>query len=431
MKKPTKQTPRQRELKNRKRAARKNAGKPGRAGSPTRKSLRAVAPSTRVGAGVRRDRNSARPALPAIVPAHTFVTYDAACKMLAEAKSFDQVRAIKDEWDYVKLHAQKVRDRQLLAEAIEVQTRAERRMGEIIAEAKQKGWIKEGRTKKEDGAEQTRFTLDEAGIDPKLSSRTQQLAAIPKDEFESGIVAVRERVASGIINGARAVMASRQQPNGDLDFSPTPPWATRALIERVLPQIPDVDFAIAAQSVGEVACGEGHMAEVLEEYFGDVIATDVRDYGYNDRALDFLDDQINPVDVIGPVDWIITNPPFDDKAEAFALRALDVAKAGVAIFVQLRWLESVGRYERLFSKYPPTLLAFFAERVNLCMGRWDPDGTTATAYMWIVWVKGRQPQAPFWIPPGQREALEHADDRERFTCHPVKRATTKQQKVAA
>ncbi len=79
--------------------------------------------------------------------------------------------------------------------------------------------------------------MDEAGIDRKLSARAQKLAAVPAPEFESGLAAVIERIVSGdatIINGARAVMASREQPAHDLDYAPTPPWATRALIERVL-----------------------------------------------------------------------------------------------------------------------------------------------------------------------------------------------------
>src|SRR5271168_4599303 len=100
-------------------------------------------------------------------------------------------------------------------------------------------------------------------------------------------------------------------------------------------------------------------------------------------------------------DWIITNPPFKD-AERFALKALEQARIGVALFVRLQWLESVGRYERLFKNHPPTLIALFAERVPLHMGRWEPKGSTATAYCWLVWIKGQAPQPPFWIPPGQR-----------------------------
>lgn len=220
------------------------------------------------------------------------------------------------------------------------------------------------------------------------------------------------------INGARAVMASRQHPSGDLDYFPTPPWATRALMERVLPQLPDVDFGISEQSCWEPACGEGHIAEVLSEYFRQVIPSDVHNYGYHKTCdtLDFLATNYPPPP---DRDWIITNPPFEEKGEQFVLRALDLANVGVAMFVRLQWLETTGRYERIFKDRPPTLIAFFAERVNLCKDRWDPEGTTATAYIWLVWIKDRSPQAPFWIPPGCREALTRDDDVARFTAHPV------------
>jgi hypothetical protein len=250
-----------------------------------------------------------------------------------------------------------------------------------------------------------------------------ELTKLDDEQFEAAIdkkIIRPDMDRKEAVNGARAVMASRQHPADDFDFAPTPPWATRALMERVLPNIRDIDFEIREQKVWEPACGEGHMAEVLAEYFKQVTATDIADhafYGYGAGGNDFL--QPHTIIPLRERDWIITNPPFEDKAEAFTLRALDLARVGVAIFAQLRWLETIGRYENIFRDRPPTLLAFFVERVPLCMGRYDPTGTTATAYMWLVWVKDRVPQAPLWIPPGCREALTRPDDAKRFTAHPV------------
>jgi hypothetical protein len=119
-------------------------------------------------------------------------------------------------------------------------------------------------------------------------------------------------------------------------------------------------------------------------------------------------------------DWIVTNPPFR-RAEEFTLKALQRARVGVAMFVRIQWLESKGRYERIFKNHPPTLIAYFAERVPLHMGRWEPKGSTATGYCWLVWIKGRVPQPPFWIPPGQRKLCARPDDVARFTVHPVKK----------
>src|SRR4051794_6707900 len=99
-----------------------------------------------------------------------------------------------------------------------------------------------------------------------------------------------------------AVQAQRREPPDSLDFFPTPPWATRALLQRVL-QCSRVLYR--HESAWEPACGEGHMAEVLKEYFGSVTASDVFDYGQGKgQVYDFLDPEL----VEYRHDWIITNP---------------------------------------------------------------------------------------------------------------------------
>jgi len=362
----------------------------------------------------------------------TLAQYDRARAALAEAVRIDQVLPLRDEVEHIKLYARQIRDRALMADAAEFQLRVERRLGTLIVAAKEAGQIAEGRPRKsaaapaaENGSEQepfTRVTLAEAGVDKKLSATAQKHASISEQAFEAMVAATRERVIAGRakmidngpINGARAVMGSRAEPADSLDYFPTPPWATRALIEKVFPQIGQRGD-VSRCSAWEPACGEGHIAEVLAEYFGEVLASDIHDYGYGDAVQDFLDDGA----VMPEADWIITNPPFGDRTEAFVLKALQLARRGVAMFVRMQWLETIGRYEAIFRDTPPTLIAFFAERVPLCKGRWDPAGDTATAYIWLVWRKGGAPRAPFWIPPGQREALSKADDVARFTAKPV------------
>jgi hypothetical protein len=365
----------------------------------------------------------------------TLAQYDAARAALAEAVRIDQVLPLRDEVEHIKLYARQIRDRALMADAAEFQLRVERRLGTLIAAAKDAGQIVEGRPRKaaqapapENGSGQEPFprvTLAEAGVDKKLSMTAQKTASISEQAFEAMVQATRERVIAGRakiidngpINGARAVMGSRVEPSDSLDYFPTPPWATRALIEKVMPQL-GRRGDLHRQMAWEPACGEGHIAEVLAEYFGEVAASDIHDYGYGDAVLDFLHDGAVPPDA----DWIITNPPFGDKTEAFVLKAMRLARIGVAMFVRLQWLETVGRYEAIFRDAPPTMIAFFAERVPLCKGRWDPEGDTATAYIWLVWVKGAAPRAPFWIPPGCRESLSRADDVARFTARPVMKA---------
>lgn len=222
----------------------------------------------------------------------------------------------------------------------------------------------------------------------------------------------RRKPTPKLPNGARALMGSRQELVDSLDYFPTPPWATRALIEHVLSfRFPRVG------SVWEPACGEGHIAEVLHEYFSTVFASDIHDYGYRGAStFDFLDPFIH--DSV-EYDWIITNPPFGETGENFVVQALSAARIGVAMFMRVQWLDSIGRYRRIFAPTPPTQIAFFAERVNLCKGRWEPNGSTATAYCWLVWIHGQAPRAPMWIPPGCKINMSRPDDIARFTAHPV------------
>jgi len=76
------------------------------------------------------------------------------------------------------------------------------------------------------------------------------------------------------------------------------------------------------------------------------------------------------------------------------------------------FIESVGRYDRLFQKHPPAKFAQFTERVPMVKGRLDPKASTATGYGWLVWEKGHAGQTQLvWIPQC-RKALERDGDYE-------------------
>lgn len=216
-----------------------------------------------------------------------------------------------------------------------------------------------------------------------------------------------------IASGHTAVMASRHEAPDSLDMFPTPPWSTRALCEHVL-------GGWFGASVWEPAAGEGHMSEVLLEYFSTVYASDVHDYGRGYAVGSFVGEGADVArwpdgDDNGGPDFIITNPPFNLAVE-FAERGLREANIGVALLLRSVWMESKDRYERIFRDRPPTTIAVFCERVPMTKGRWDPEASTATSYAWFVWRKAEMGQGTrlVWIPPGQRQALERPDDRKRF-----------------
>lgn len=211
-------------------------------------------------------------------------------------------------------------------------------------------------------------------------------------------------------NRSTAVMQRRAEPQSSLDDFPTPPWATRALCEALQspadellggpPHAPTTGNMI----VREPAANRGHMVHPLREYFGTVEASDVFDYGAGFPQADYL---FGPDP--RPVDWTITNPPFR-LAEAFIDRALRSSRVGVAVIVRSAFLEGVGRHKRLFSACPPARVLQFAERVVMHKGRLSPNGSTATAYAWLIWDLTRKTETAFgWIGPC-RKRLELPGD---------------------
>jgi hypothetical protein len=201
-------------------------------------------------------------------------------------------------------------------------------------------------------------------------------------------------------NKSHAVMAQRAESKESLDDFPTPPWATRALIEHVIGT-----KAVERKSCLEPACNRGFMARPLSEYFKIVRSSDVVSYGFGEKS-NFLNSEYEA----SSYDWVITNPPFK-LAEAFIEEGLRVAKVGVAVLVRTVFVESVGRYERLFSINPPWRFAQFVERVPMVKGRVDKSASTATGYCWLVWHKEAPQSRPelCWIPPC-RKSLEREDD---------------------
>lgn len=200
-------------------------------------------------------------------------------------------------------------------------------------------------------------------------------------------------------NISHAVMAQRHEPRDSPDDFPTPPWATRALIEHVIG--PD---AVRGLDCLEPACGRGYMSLPLGEYFETVASSDAYVYGFG-PVRDFLE---YPFEAQSH-DWVITNPPFR-LAEEFVDRAMVVARHGVAILARTVFLESVGRYEGIFRNRPPSKFAQFTERVAMVKGRLDPKASTATGYAWFVWEKGATTEPRLmWVPPCRR-ALERPGD---------------------
>lgn len=191
-----------------------------------------------------------------------------------------------------------------------------------------------------------------------------------------------------------------------LNFFPTPPWAGRAGAEILKEMDP------TARVIREPACGQGHMATALAEYFPMVIASDIHNFGYG-AVQDFLLDGENEPEF----DWLMTNPPFD-QAEKFLEKGLRLARRGVGLLCRIAFLEGAARFPVLFrGENPLTLCAVFAERLPIVLGQYDPDASSAACYAWFFFQKGvggnGGPRLTA-IPPGTQARLFQHEDVRRF-----------------
>lgn len=217
--------------------------------------------------------------------------------------------------------------------------------------------------------------------------------------------------------GSAAVMARRVSPPDALDYFPTPPWAVRGFCE----WLTGIGWELDGLTCWEPACGEGHMAMALAEWFGHVHPSDIFPYGFGE-VRDFLPQPLfDDPRFERAFDWVITNPPFT-KAGEFASAALGRARHGVALLLRTAWLEGEERWRELFSgPRRPTVWLQSVERIAMFEGRLDPGGSSATAYGWAVWfltpdgevARGRELAASGarleWLPPC-RDRLERPED---------------------
>ncbi len=132
------------------------------------------------------------------------VKYDAACAAIAEARSTDEVKNIRDISDAMRAYARQAKNKQLEVDAAEIRFRAERRIGELMEAQRQTVGLSSGTAGKgrpplggsqPDPPKDTRPTLAEAGIDKNLANRARKLAAVDEDTFNGMVSDWRDRVS--------------------------------------------------------------------------------------------------------------------------------------------------------------------------------------------------------------------------------------------
>lgn len=182
------------------------------------------------------------------------------------------------------------------------------------------------------------------------------------------------------LQGTSLVGGSVNYERVENDFYATDPQSVRDLLD-----VADIQ----GEHFYEPCVGEGHIADVLKEYFpkSKVFGSDLINRGYEDTLIrDFINDNFDM-----STDWIITNPPYK-YAKEFVDKSLQIANKGVAMFLKIQFLEGQAR-KKWFKKNPPKYIYVFSKRqtpwrdgesLNPKTGKkW---GSTM-CFAWFIWEK--------------------------------------------
>jgi hypothetical protein len=192
--------------------------------------------------------------------------------------------------------------------------------------------------------------------------------------------------------------ALRPQPaRSGLDRWPTPNCLTAALIDHVLPLLPD-------GPVWECAAGDGRLADALHATGRHVIATDIYPQHPDVMVRDFLTTSAVPLGC--PV--ATTNPPFRqlDRFIARGLSLMDSGQiAGLCLLLRCDSLTAAGRAEAL------------NRAVGLLTCCWRPQwlpvarATGRWSFAWVWWVPdyAGPPRTRFLLPQHRRGDLLAGD----------------------
>jgi len=159
-------------------------------------------------------------------PVNHLVRYDAACRALAQARSVDEVKNIRDKAVAMAAYAKQAKNKDLEADAIEIRMRATRKLDQLRQAQKKEVGLNSGvRWVGNKPAEDTRPTLASQGIDKNLAQQGRILGAMSDERFEQEVQDAREHVAFG----KREIMQKAKEIRDPLFMWSTAPHLPEAL----------------------------------------------------------------------------------------------------------------------------------------------------------------------------------------------------------
>src|SRR6266446_2727315 len=112
------------------------------------------------------------------------VRYDAACRALAEARSVDEVKDIRDKAVAMACYARQAKNRDLEADAVEIRMRATRRLDQLRQAQKETVGLNKGVLRRglKNNPRDDRPTLESQGIDKNLAHHARVLGALSDEK---------------------------------------------------------------------------------------------------------------------------------------------------------------------------------------------------------------------------------------------------------
>lgn len=154
-------------------------------------------------------------------------------------------------------------------------------------------------------------------------------------------------------------------------------WFYYGLTEDVEPK-----FLSANHKIIEPCCGDGAISYVIKSRLKTQVISNDIDPSLSESNKDASDRETwEALDKITPIDWTITNPPYNLAAEILTL-AYSFSRVGVAAFLRLSFLEPCKNRELLTVEHPPDQIVVLP-RISFT----GDNKTDSVTCGWFIWNK--------------------------------------------
>lgn len=199
----------------------------------------------------------------------SLATIDRASRMLAEASSLEDIKAVHDIAQAAVEYAKAARlGDEAARHAATIKLRAERKAGELLAGLERDKPYPGSSMSSVGHGSPYAAALDESGTTRQDANRWQQVAEVPEDQFDGYLSKAPELTTSGLLREYVRAAQSRERENraGQTVTMPTgtwrcividPPWPVQKIAREVRPRQGWVDYpTMTVEQIAELPVGD-------------------------------------------------------------------------------------------------------------------------------------------------------------------------------